>query len=168
MTDSKALKLLQAGNQQALEWFVDRYSSYVGTIANSVLQGSMSQADVEEVTADVFVTLWKNSERLIPLNIKGYLSRVSRSLALHKLRERKQELSLEEDILILEEDSLIERLDRQQRDELVRQAVLSMTQPDREIFLRLCYDLHALSIMQHIPFQKENRIVSGKFYPQKF
>ena len=70
MTDSKALKLLQAGNQQALEWFIDRYSCYVGTIVNSVLQGSMSQADVEEVTADVFVTLWKNAERLIPLNIK--------------------------------------------------------------------------------------------------
>ena len=43
------------------------------------------------------------------------------------------------DILILEEDSLIERLDRRQRDELVRQAVLSMTQPDREIFLRFYY-----------------------------
>ena len=61
MTDSKALKLLQAGNQQALEWFIDRYSNYVGTIIKSILQGSMSQADVEEVTADVFVTLWKNS-----------------------------------------------------------------------------------------------------------
>ena len=82
MTDSKALKLLQAGNQQALEWFIDRYSNYVGTIVKSVLQDSMSQADVEEVTADVFVTLWKNAERLFPLNIKGYLSRVSRSLAM--------------------------------------------------------------------------------------
>ena len=29
MTDSKALKLLQEGNQQALEWFVDHYSNYV-------------------------------------------------------------------------------------------------------------------------------------------
>ena len=67
MTDSKALKLLQAGNQQALEWFIDRYSGYVGTIVNSVLQGSMSQADVEEVTADVFVTLWKNAERLFQI-----------------------------------------------------------------------------------------------------
>ena len=147
MTDSKALKLLQAGNQQALEWFIDRYSSYVGTIVNSVLQDSMSQADVEEVTADVFVTLWKNSERLFPLNIKGYLSRVSRSLAMRKLRERKQEISLDDDILILEEDSLFEKLDRQLRDELVRQAVLSMTQPDREIFLRFYYYCQSISVI---------------------
>lgn len=147
MTDSKALKLLQAGNQQALEWFIDSYSGYVGTIVNSVLQSSMSQADVEEVTADVFVTLWKNAERLLPLNIKGYLSRVSRSLALRKLRERKQELSLEEDILILEEDSMIEMLDREQRDELVREAVLSMTQPDKEIFLRFYYYCQSVSVI---------------------
>ena len=147
MTDSKALKLLQAGNQQALEWFIDRYSNYVGTIVKSVLQDSMSQADVEEVTADVFVTLWKNAERLFPLNIKGYLSRVSRSLAMRKLREKKQELNLEEAVLILEEDSLIEKLDREQRDELVREAVLSMKQPDREIFLRFYYYCQSVPVI---------------------
>lgn len=65
MNDTKALKLLQAGEPDALEWFIDRYGSYVGTIANNVLQNSMSQADVEEVTADVFVTLWKSAERLL-------------------------------------------------------------------------------------------------------
>ena len=139
LTDSKALKLLQKGNQQALEWFIDRYSSYVGTIVNSVLQSSMSPADVEEVTADVFVTLWKYAESLTPVNIKGYLSRVARSLALRKLRERKNDLCLEEAMLVLEEDSLIEKLDRAQRDALVREAVLSMPQPDREIFLRFYY-----------------------------
>ena len=108
MTDAKALTQLQAGNQQALEWFIDRYGSYVGTIVNSVLQNCMRREDVEEVTADVFVTLWKCSERLFPLNIKGYLSRVARSLALRKLREKALELPLEEDILLFEEDSLIE------------------------------------------------------------
>ena len=147
MTDSKALKLLQTGNQQALEWFIDRYSGYVAAIVNSVLQGSLSQADVEEVTADVFVTLWKSADRLIPLNIKGYLSRVSRSLAIRKLRECKQELSLDDDILILEEGSLFEKLEGKLRDELVRQAVLSMTEPDREIFLRFYYYCQSISVI---------------------
>ena len=166
MTDSKALKLLQAGNQQALEWFIDRYSNYVGTIVKSVLQDSMSQADVEEVTADVFVTLWKNAERLFPLNIKGYLSRVSRSLAMRKLREKKQELNLEEAVLILEEDSLIEKLDREQRDELVREAVLSMTQPDREIFLRFYYYCQSVTViaekMQMNPSTVKTRLKRGR------
>ena len=86
MTDAKALMQLQSGDQQVLEWFIDRYGNYVGTIVNSILQDCMSREDVEEVTADVFVTFWKSAENLLPLNLKGYLSRVARSLALRKLR----------------------------------------------------------------------------------
>ena len=139
LTDEKALAQLQCGDPQALEWFIDRYSAYVGTIVNNILQSSMSRADVEEVTADVFVTLWKSAGTLRPLNLKAYLGRVARSLALQKLRKRTQELPLDEDILVLEEDSLIEKLDQETQDRVVREAVLSMPQPDREIFLRFYY-----------------------------
>ena len=139
MTDATALRQLQAGDQQALAWFIDRYSAYVGAVVKGILQNSMSRADVEEVTADVFVALWRGAGRLVPLNLKGYLSRVARSLALRKLREKRPDLPLEEDILVLEEDALIERLDRQERDRLVREAVLPLPQPDREIFLRFYY-----------------------------
>ena len=166
MTEAKALALLQKGDQQALAWFIDRYSAYVGAIVNSILQGSMSRADVEEVTADVFVTLWKGAEKLVPLNLKGYLSRVARSLALQKLRERKQELPLEEDILILPEDSLIERLDREQRNLLVRRAVLALTQPDREIFLRHYYYCQSVAViaerLQMNPSTVKTRLRRGR------
>ena len=134
MTDAEALALLKTNDQQALEWFIDRYSSYVGTIVNNILQKSMSRADV-------------SSERLIPLNIKGYLSRVARSLALHKLREKTDELPLEDDILVLEEDSVIDKLDQQERDRIVREAVFSMPQPDREIFLRFYYYCQSIPII---------------------
>lgn len=147
MTDAKALALLQKGDQQALEWFIDRYSAYVGTIVNIILQDSMSRADVEEVSADVFVTLWKRAKNLLPLNLKGYLGRVARSLALRKLRERKQELPLDEDILVLEEDALIEKLDQKEQDRIVREAVLSMPQPDREIFLRFYYYCQSIPVI---------------------
>ncbi len=147
MTDAKALAQLQTGDQQALEWFIDRYSAYVGTIVNNILQDSMGQADVEEVTADVFVTLWKSAAKLLPLNLKGYLGRVARSLALQKLRERTQELPLDEDILVLEEDSLIDKLDQEARDRIIREAVLAMPQPDREIFLRFYYYCQTISVI---------------------
>ena len=147
MTDAKALTQLQSGDQQALEWFIDRYGNYVGTVVNSVLQNCMSREDVEEVAADVFVTFWKSAKNLVPINLKGYLSRVARSLALRKLREKSQELPLEEDVLFIEENSLIEKLDQEQRDQRVREAVLSMTQPDREIFLRHYYYCQSVAVI---------------------
>ena len=147
LTDAKALTQLQSGDQQALEWFIDRYGNYVGTVVNSVLQNCMSREDVEEVAADVFVTFWKSAKNLVPINLKGYLSRVARSLALRKLREKSQELPLEEDVLFIEENSLIEKLDQEQRDQRVREAVLSMTQPDREIFLRHYYYCQSVAVI---------------------
>lgn len=147
MNDAKALARLQAGEPQALDDFIEKYGNYVGAVVNSVLQGCMSREDVEEVTADVFVTLWKNAGKLLPLNLKGYLSRVARSLALRKLRERTRELPLDEDVLSLEEDSIIEKLDQEERDRRVREAVLSMTQPDQEIFLRHYYYCQSVSVI---------------------
>ena len=168
MTDAKALSQLQKGDQRALVWFIDRYSGYVGTVVNSVLQGSMTQADAEEVVADVFVTLWKSAEKLVPLNLKGYLSRVARSLALQKLRGRTEDLPLEEDILMTdeEEDSLIEKLDQEERDRRVREAVLSMPQPDREIFLRHYYYCQSVAViaekMQMNPSTVKTRLRRGR------
>ncbi len=166
MTDAKALTQLRSGDQQALEYFIDRYGSYVGTIVNSILQDCMRREDVEEVTADVFVTLWKSAENLLPLNLKGYLSRVARSLALRKLREKTRELPLEEDILLFEDDALIETLDQEERDRRVREAVLSMPQPDREIFLRHYYYCQSVAViaekMKMNPSTVKTRLKRGR------
>lgn len=139
MNEIKALAKLKAGDEEALEWFIDRYSAYVGTIVSNFLKGSMTYSDIEEVTADVFVTLWKSADRLYPLNLKGYLSRVSRSLSMQKLREQVQELPLDEDILIIDDQSAFDGLAQEEQNQIVRQAVLAMPQPEREIFLRFYY-----------------------------
>ena len=147
MNDAKALALLKSGDQEALEWFIDKYSAYVGTVVNSILASSMTHEDVEEVTADVFVTLWQSAEKLVPLNLKGYLSRVARSLSMQRLRERVQVLPLDEDILILDEDSVFDSLEREDQDNEIRKLVYSMPQPDKEIFLRFYYYCQSVSVI---------------------
>ena len=147
MNEAKALALLKKGDEEALSWFIDKYSNYVGTIVNNILQGSMTHEDIEEVTSDVFVTLWQSAEKLYPLNLKGYLSRVARSLSMQKLRDKAAELPLDEDILILDDDSEFDRLAREDRDEMVRKAVYAMPQPDKEIFLRFYYYCQSVSVI---------------------
>ena len=105
----------------------------------------MSHEDIEEVTADVFVTLWSSAANLYPLNIKGYLSRVARSLSMQKLRDKVSELPLDEDILILDDDTEFERAAKEDQDMAVRKAVYSMTQPDKEIFIRFYYYCQSVS-----------------------
>jgi len=147
LKEAEALALLKTGDEEALEWFIDRYSAYVGTVVNNILKGSMSREDVEEVVSDVFVTLWRSASKLYPLNLKGYLSRVARSLSMQKLRERVDGLPLDEDILIIDDYSLFDRLDKEDQDAQVRKAVYSLSQPDKEIFLRFYYYCQSVSVI---------------------
>ena len=139
MTEAKALSAMREGDQEALCWIIERYSAYVGTIVTNVIGESMSIADVEEVCSDVFLALWQNAGKVLPLHLKGYLGRIARNMALKKLRHQRKDLPLEEDILILEEDCLFVRLAEKDRTALVRKALLSLSEEDREIFLRYYY-----------------------------
>lgn len=66
MNEHEALSALRRRDERALEWFIDRYAAYVGTVAANILASALSVADAEEVSADVFYTLWVNAKRIRP------------------------------------------------------------------------------------------------------
>lgn len=139
MHDAKALQRLQRGDEEALAWIIDRYTPYVHTVVCHVMGQYMSQADMEEVDADVFVALWHNAASVHPAALKGWLGTVARNAAKNKLRSAGQEIPLEEDALLLTEDTPEDEALRTERHNAVRRAVLAMPWPDREIFLRHYY-----------------------------
>ena len=73
--------------------------------------------------------------------MRGHLGSIARNKAKNKLRESGQDLSLEEDILVIESDTAEEQELREQ----VRCAVLSMEEPDPDIFLRHYYHCQPLA-----------------------
>lgn len=136
MTESKALKELKRGSEEALGWFIDRYTPYVSTIIYNVIGAYMSGADIEEVSADVFFAFWKNAEKVRPNAVKGYLGTIARNLAKNKLRALGQALPLEEEILQVEQLSPEVSFEKKELQTAVRRAVMAMGWPEREIFLR--------------------------------
>lgn len=139
MNEAQALRKLKNGSEDALAWFIDRYSSYVHTVVNNLIGQSMSYADIEEVDADVFVTLWKRAEQVRVGSVKSWLGSVARNAAKNKLRALGQELPLEDDMILLECATPETEVERQEQQRLVSEAVLSMQWPEREIFLRHYY-----------------------------
>lgn len=139
MTEEKALRELQCGSQQALEWFIDKYTPYVTTVIYNVIGGDMTAADIEEVASDVFLVFWKNAQKVRLLSIKAYLGSVARITAKRKYREMGKPLPIDNDVLIISSDSPESDYLKKEREKLVKQAVLGMKQPDREIFLRHYY-----------------------------
>ena len=139
MTERHALDLLREDRPGGLEWFIDRYTAYVSAIAWNILGRTMTAQDVEEVTSDAFVTLWRNREKARPGRIKGYLGQIARTRAINRLRQAEMDLELEEDLLVLPGADPEALAEGRERDAAVRSAVQAMDEPDREIFVRHYY-----------------------------
>lgn len=137
MTERKALKELRKGSEEALGWFISQYTPYVTTVIYNIIGTYMDTADIEEVAADVFFTLWENASAVH--SVKGYLGTVARNKAKNKLRERKAELPLMEQILVVDGLDLEHLAEEKELSVAVKRAVMAMPQPDREIFLRFYY-----------------------------
>ena len=139
MTEATALSRLQQGREDALAWFIDKYTAYVCTVIRYIIGSSMTEADVEEAASDVFLALWEQADRVSLSTVRPWLGGVARNKARQKLRERGLTLSLDEDLLVVDGADLEEDLAREERDRLVRDAVLAMEPTDRTIFLRYYY-----------------------------
>ena len=106
MVEHEALKKLKHKDERALEWFIDRYAAYVNTIIYNIIGRSMSSADIEEVSSDVFFTLWVNAKRISPGKVKAYLGGVARNKAKEYTRKIGTGVSLEDDVILISEENL--------------------------------------------------------------
>lgn len=153
MTEGKALKELKNGSQEALGWFIDRYTPYVTTIIYHVIGSAMSTADVEETASDVFFALWRNAGKVRHGSVKSYLGTIARNMAKNKLRCAGFDLPLEDDRIILDEQDPEALYARKEAAAIVRREVEAMKEPEREILLRFyyyCQSLEAISLEMDI------------------
>ena len=139
MTEATALLRLQHGKEDALAWFIDKYTPYVCTVIRCIIGGSMTEADVEEAASDVFLALWAQGNQVALASVRPWLGSVARNKARQKLRERGLTLSLDDDLLITDGTDLEQALMQADRDRIVREAVDAMEPTDRTIFLRYYY-----------------------------
>lgn len=137
MRDELILRKMRRGDPAGLEELMDRYIPYVSAVVWNILRHTMREEDAEEVVSDVFLAAWEQAQDLRSGAVKPWLGSVARHKACNKLRTRGLELPLEEDMLELPgEESPEQKLSRKEEARLVRKAVDSLGEPDREVFLR--------------------------------
>ena len=144
MTEEKLLSRLKKRDTRALERMIDQYSAYVASVIAAVLGPSRRTEDVEELSSDVFLAVWNHVDQVTPGKLRPYLGASARNAAKSFLR-RQRELPVDIDELpgLSTGDSPENQVLRQEQARLVREAVMEMEQPDREIFLRRYYYLQS-------------------------
>ena len=140
-----ALRALKKRDESALVWFVTRYTAYVNTILSGIAGSMLTVRDLEEMTSDVFMVLWRNADRIEPGKVKAYLSGTARNIAKDRLRRSGCEYPLDEDALTADDTDLQRDLEIREQARIVKQAMENMGEPDREIFLRHYYYFQPLS-----------------------
>ena len=140
MDEGTLVRKLNHHSRSALERAVTQYTPYVGAVLWGVLEGRACREDLEELSADVFLTLWAHREELDPTHgLRPWLGTVARNKAKDWLRRRRETLPLDETLPVDRQDTPEEIA--QQRDQAARlwAAVDGLGEPDRTLFFRYYY-----------------------------
>ena len=140
MRDELILRRMRRRDPAGLEALMERYIPYVSAVAWNILRYAMQPEDAEEVVSDVFLAAWEQAEQIQSGAVKAWLGAVARNKAKNKLRQLGQELPLEEDVLeIAGGNDPAEAAEKAEEQTLVTEAVRSLPEQDRELFLRHYY-----------------------------
>ena len=164
IADKLLLSAVRRENENALEKLIDKYAAYVCVIIRNIVGEYMTHEDVEETASDVFLALWENAERV--QNIKSWIGATARNKAKNKLRQIRDELSLEDDILadsnIQPEGMLISDYEK----EAIKEAIVLLGSPDREIFTQHYYESQTVAAIAKETGMSESavkqRLVRGR------
>ena len=140
MKDKDLIKGLKNRKRSALEKTMETYSAYVSVVVYNTIGKLMSREDMEEVAADVFISLWNNSSYIRDdCELRPYIAAIARNRALNKLREKEGAVQLNEKTVSDRGDPEEEALKADESRRLY-EAVMSLGEPDSEIMLRYYYN----------------------------
>ena len=137
MDEDKLVKALKKGSTEALSEIILHYTPFVSSIIRRILKDR--SGEWEELTQDVFLALWDNRKKLDKVNIKPYLAAIARNKAFSLLRRYREELPLDDDILIYDNENIELKIEQKELNKLVKEALDSLPKEHRELFIRHYY-----------------------------
>ena len=137
MKDSDLAARIIKKDENALGDIILKYTPLVSTIIYNVSKGGMTKEDIEEVTQDVFITLWKNSKKIQPDKLKGYICRIAKTRAINKLSSIKSNTILNIDDYDPEDNfDIADQTETKEINKELMEVVNSIGEPDKEILIR--------------------------------
>ncbi|MEM7796298.1 MAG: sigma-70 family RNA polymerase sigma factor [Cyanobacteria bacterium P01_C01_bin.118] len=133
-SDAELLASLRAGQVEALRTLYQRYGRLVYTLSRRILH---SDEEAEEITQDVFLTLWKkNTYQANRGSLSRYLVVLARSRSIDKLRSQKSHRQRLHKWHLMMQDVSPTPLDMaslSERGERTRQALTYLSDNERQV-----------------------------------
>lgn len=139
MKERNLIHRLKQHQPEALKELMQEYSPYVGTIVRNIIGRYLSESDVEELTADVFVAVWSHTEQLKPGKLQSYLAAIARNRAKNRIRSYHETIDLEDLAELCAPENVEETIDKKLLAEILQDVLDTLSAKDREILVRYYY-----------------------------
>lgn len=132
--EAELLQRLRNREQNAINEAIELYTPYLSTVLYHLAGATLPREDAEEIVADVFVILWKNAEYidLQKGTLRSYLAAVARNAGIKRLKKRREHVPID-DIEVPDPGDFAKE---SSYHDFVWNAVMSLGEPDHEIFVR--------------------------------
>ena len=141
MDDEKIITLYNRRDEDAIRETSEKYGGYCFSIANNILADPQ---DAEECVNDTWLKVWQSIPPQCPKNLKAFLAKIARSLALNRYREKNRQkrgggevvLAFEEmDEFLAGTSDIDTEADKRELEELLNGFLYSLSERDRSIFI---------------------------------
>lgn len=144
MKESQLICQLQKKNPDSLRKLISIYQGYVSAIIRNIGRNTLTENDIEELAADVFLAVWQTADKLQTGKIRPYLAAIARNKTKSRLRTQKETVPLE-DTMILETADLQEEVEHILLAEALSDTIKCLPKQDSEILLRHYYYYQKIS-----------------------
>lgn len=135
MQEKNIIDAIKAGDEQAMQKIICRYSRLLWSIVGAVLSQVGTTEDMEECVADVFIDLWEHPQKYDENrgSLKAWLSVIARNKAIDRYRQKTkiQTIPLEETVL-----AQMGVEPEMENKEGLQEALAELTEEEKEILLR--------------------------------
>ncbi len=136
----RLVEKLKKHDEKALAQIIEQQSRFVASVIYNTAKGSLAKQDIEEVAADVFVTLWNNAEKVQAGKLRGYLCSIAKTRTLNKIKSLKNTAVLNIEDYDPEDDfSIADETEKKDIHRELREVITEIPLPDREILIRYYY-----------------------------
>jgi RNA polymerase sigma-70 factor (ECF subfamily) len=123
----------QAGDRGA---FGELVQLHLRGVVNLVYRLSGELAFSEDIAQEAFIRAWEKLPGYLPNSpFRNWLYRIATNAAIDALRRRKEEVNIDGVVVSAPGSSLEQKLEHKQRDETIRQAVLSLPLASRSVLI---------------------------------
>lgn len=138
MRERALISQLCEKDPNALKKLIDSYSGYVAAIIRNISRGILSEDDIEEIAADVFLAVWNTADKMRDGKVQPYLAAITRNKTKSCLRSRKDTIPIE-DTMIIDAADLQEEVEKTLLAETIRDAIAMLNDQDGEVLIRYYY-----------------------------